>query len=205
MDSRRDIVDLHQLHAVIDACRECERVVPNLLKPTTMLRGDCGNIVIVGQGPGKHEVNKGKAFSGPSGKRLNQWLIQCGASPENPRKGIYLTSVIKCVPPEEKDILKLIRKCRSFLNSQLTILRPSLVITLGSVAYDELNSTSLPYDQALCRAVNTRDHVLITPVGFHYTILAWPHPSGLNRWHNDETNQELLVGSFKTVRQHLIK
>jgi len=192
------------LHNQINACRVCSQVVSDFAKPPKMDRGEPGFILVVGQGPGNTEIAKGRAFSGYSGKRLNDWLTQCGAEEQNPRAGIYLTSVIKCAG-SKNFFSTMARNCRSFLNQQLSIIRPELVITLGQEAYLELRFNELPYDAAICREQHSRDYVLMTPVGFHYSLLPWPHPSGLNRWHNDEENNELLKASFQIVKHYLIK
>jgi uracil-DNA glycosylase family 4 len=193
---------LRLLHDRINACRICSQVVPDFAKPLKMDRGGAGSIVVVGQGPGNIEIAKGRAFSGSSGKRLNEWLTQCGANEHNPRAGIYLTSVIKCAGAK-KHFSRMAHNCRSFLNQQLTIIRPALVITLGQEAYEELRFNEKPYYAALCREQRSIDYALITPVGFHYSLLPWPHPSGLNRWHNDEENHQLLKASFLIVTNHL--
>jgi len=197
-------VPLRLLHERIDACRICSQIVPNFIKPLKMERGEAGSIVVVGQGPGNTEIAKGRAFSGYSGKRLNEWLVQCGADEKNPRAGIYLTSVIKCSGAKNL-FSKMAHNCRLFLNQQLSIIRPALVITLGQEAYEELRFNEVPYDVALCREHRSAENVFMTPVGFHYSLLPWPHPSGLNRWHNDKENHDLLKTSFQIVKTHLIK
>jgi uracil-DNA glycosylase family 4 len=192
------------LHDRINSCHLCSTVVPNFVKPLTMNRGEAGSIVVVGQGPGNTEIAKEQAFSGYSGKRLDEWLIQCGATKERPRAGIYMTSVIKCIGAKNA-FPKMAHNCRPFLNQQLSIIRPALVITLGQQAYEELRFNQAPYQAALCQEYRSADYVMMTPVGFHYSLLPWPHPSGLNRWHNDQENIDLLTASFQTVRAHLVK
>jgi len=135
---------LKTLHEKINSCHKCSLVVPNLLKPNKMERGDPGTIVIVGQGPGNTELQKEIAFAGYSGKRLDEWLIRCGASKDNPREGIYMTSVIKCVGGKTY-FKQMAHNCRVFLNQQLSIIRPTLVITLGQEAYEELRFNETPY------------------------------------------------------------
>jgi len=197
-------IQLKLLHQQIDACRVCAQMVPDFTKPLKMERGEAGPIMVVGQGPGNTEIAKGRAFSGYSGKRLDEWLVQCGANEQNPRIGIYLTSVIKCAGAK-KYFSTMAHNCRSFLNKQLSIIRPALVITLGQEAYEELSFNEMRYDLALCREQRSSEIVFMTPVGFHYNLLPWPHPSGLNRWHNDEENNEMLKASFQIVIAYLVR
>jgi uracil-DNA glycosylase len=191
------------LHVRINQCLVCSDVVSGLTKPAAMNRGDIGRIMIVGQAPGNKELKTQEAFSGQSGRRLNEWLVKSGANADNPRKGIYLTAVVKCsAPPSSFSILA--HNCRRFLNEQLRIIQPRLVITLGKEAYEELRfDVEIPFASALCREFHSKDTMFTTPVGFHYTILPWPHPSGRNRWHNDPVNTALLSKSFIAVKHHL--
>src|SRR4051812_29427256 len=72
------------IHASINACRMCEPLVTNFEKPVSMNRGEPGRIVIVGQEPGKGEITSQRAFSGMSGRRLDQWLIASGCDAAAP-------------------------------------------------------------------------------------------------------------------------
>jgi len=89
--------------------------------------------------------------------------------------------------------------CRPFLQKQITLIRPKLIITLGQLAFDELNFTDLMFSDALCLPLASREHVLLSPFGYHFTLLPWPHPSGLNRWLNKPQNRQRLEKSFATV------
>jgi uracil-DNA glycosylase family 4 len=159
--------------------------------------------MVVGQAPGNHEFKSKGAFAGPSGRRLNEWLVSCGMPAANPRQGLYLTSVVKCVPPNNRCLARMVRNCRGFLDHQIALIKPSLIITLGRLAYEELRIEEVSYDDALCHTFETKGHLLVSAFGFDYTLLAWPHPSGLNRWHNEPENRSALEASFLIVKHHL--
>lgn len=159
--------------------------------------------MIIGQGPGNAELAGVRAFAGQSGHTLEGWLVSCGASSESPRDGIYFTSVIKCVCPRDKYFAHMAGNCRQFLRKQIMELAPELVITLGKKAYQELQVGEGTYETALCVPHHTSQFVLITPFGLHFNMLHWPHPSGLNRWHNDSANAIRLKASFDFVRQFI--
>ena len=125
---------LQIIHDNINACRKCEPLVQNYRKPTSMYRGEVGKIVIVGQEPGNREIASQRAFSGPSGRRLNEWLIASGFNLLDPRRGVYTTSVAKCLC-DDSGLALLRRNCIGFLDSQVRAVRPQLVISLGAVAY----------------------------------------------------------------------
>lgn len=91
--------------------------------------------VIVGQNPGRTEVEKDEPFVGDSGRIFNEELKKNNTS----RDDFYITNIVKCYTednrrPTNEEILY----CNSFLRLELNIIRPMLVITLGAVAYEEL-------------------------------------------------------------------
>lgn len=193
---------LEELHSTIDECRKCESGISNLCKPVRMLRGTPGSVMIVGQGPGRKERAIGFAFAGQSGRRLDEWLRQCrkqGAA----RDGVYFTSVVKCVAKSSQQLNIMVGNCRPFLTQQVSLIRPRLIITLGRIAFETLNFTAISFSQALCSPLETRNHVLFSQFGYHFTLLPWPHPSGLNRWLNVEKNREALQRSFEAVAPFL--
>lgn len=133
--------ELEALDLEISKCFKCQPFVEGFQKPNRLVRGVQSKIMIVGQSPGKTELTSGAAFSGQSGRRLNEWLISSGADPSFPRRDIYCTSIVKCFAPHMKSFTLMTRNCRSFLFRQAQLVRPTLVITLGQKAYDELRLT----------------------------------------------------------------
>lgn len=158
--------------------------------------------MIVGQGPGGAELKGTRAFAGQSGRTLDAWLVACGASKAAPRTGIYFTSVIKCVGAG-RDFEFMAARCIGFLHRQILTVRPELVITLGRKSFEALSASSDHYETALCKLVDTAQTLLVTPFGFHYSLLHWPHPSGLNRWLNSADNKERLRKSFEYVSRFI--
>jgi uracil-DNA glycosylase family 4 len=193
---------LDELHETVDACRKCEASIPNLCKPVRMFRGTPGKVIIVGQGPGRKERAIGYAFAGQSGKRLDEWLRKCRTH-GLARDGIYLTSVVKCVKKSARELEIMAKNCRPFLEAQISLIRPKLIITLGQLAFETLNFSEMTFSNALCTPLESRQHVLLPPFGYHLTLLPWPHPSGLNRWLNEKENRQKLERSFRTVATFL--
>lgn len=190
---------LKEVHAQIDECRICEDYINPFRKPLGLDRGDAGQIVVVGEGPGKSEESESRAFAGPAGRILEQWLIKCGASPQNIRAGIYFTSVTKCVKNGANDLSIMKSNCRTFLDKQLNILKPSLVISLGAHAFSSLKFTEEPFSSAIGRIFFSGDHLLISPYDHHFHLVVWPHPSPSNRWLNDSQNKKKLMDSFNFI------
>ena len=85
-------------------------------------------IMFVGEAPGWHEDQQGRPFVGPAGKYLEQLLASIGLT----RQQVYITNVIKTRPPENRDPLPAeIQNCRRWLERQIEIIRPRMIVTLG--------------------------------------------------------------------------
>ena len=111
------IIDCHQC----DLRSGCTNVVPG--------EGDFNaDIMIVGEGPGKNEDLQGKPFVGAAGKFLKELL----ASIDLKRENVYITNVVKCRPPENRDpLIEEIEACRGWLNQQVLAIKPKLIVLLG--------------------------------------------------------------------------
>jgi len=194
---------LAELHNRIDDCTVCSSFVRPFNKPAPGLdRGEGNEIFIVGQAPGRTEVKSKRAFSGGSGSRLDEWLTQCGRPAEDPRRGVYLTSILKCPMNNKGEFRGMARRCHHFLKSQLEIIRPKLVITLGQESFEYLRIVDGEYNELLCRLFLPADHSLLPHQPFG-ALMHWPHPSGLNRWHNVPENKIELDDSFAVVKEFL--
>ncbi|HET6594074.1 MAG TPA: uracil-DNA glycosylase [Anaerolineales bacterium] len=86
-------------------------------------------IMFIGEGPGASEDKQGRPFVGASGKFLDQLLEQAGVT----RTEVFITNVVKCRPPGNRDPLPdEIEICTSnYLEHQIEIINPSIIVTLG--------------------------------------------------------------------------
>lgn len=86
-------------------------------------------IMFIGEGPGASEDKQGRPFVGASGKFLDQLLEQAGVT----RTDVFITNVVKCRPPGNRDPLPdEIEICTSnYLEHQIKIVNPSIIVTLG--------------------------------------------------------------------------
>jgi DNA polymerase len=85
-------------------------------------------IMFVGEGPGFHEDQQARPFVGPAGKFLDELLASIGYK----RSDVYITNVVKCRPPENRDPLpNEVDACRAFLEEQISRIRPRVIVTLG--------------------------------------------------------------------------
>lgn len=107
-------------------------VCPDLAKAAThMVFGEGSpdaEIIFVGEAPGKNEDLQGRPFVGAAGKFLNEMLAQIGLN----REDVYITSILKYRPPNNRDPLPGEKEAfLPYLQAQLEVIQPVLVVTLG--------------------------------------------------------------------------
>ena len=88
-------------------------------------------LMFIGEGPGEQEDLQGEPFVGPAGKLLDDMLSIIDLS----RKNAYITNIVKCRPPQNRDPLPQEQDaCIGFLNGQLRLLQPRMLVCLGRIA-----------------------------------------------------------------------
>ena len=92
-------------------------------------------IVFIGEAPGRSEDLKGQPFVGSAGRILDQMLEQSGMK----RADIYITNVVKCRPPENRVPRQdEIDACHPYLQKQLEVIEPKLIVLLGKTASETM-------------------------------------------------------------------
>lgn len=114
-----------------------ENVCPELASDATQLVFGAGSadadIVFIGEAPGKNEDLKGEPFVGAAGKFLNEMLAMIGLK----REDIYITNIVKYRPPNNRDPLPAEKEdFLPYLQKQLQIIKPKLIVTLGRHSMD---------------------------------------------------------------------
>jgi len=116
-----------------------QNICPQLAKDATQLVFGDGNpdadVVFIGEAPGKNEDLQGLPFVGAAGKFLNEMLAGIGLT----RSDVYITNIVKYRPPNNRDPLPEEKAAfLPFLRSQLQVIAPKLVVTLGRHSMDSL-------------------------------------------------------------------
>lgn len=132
---------LEELRSNIGDCQRCK-----LGKTRTKLVFGVGNpdarIVFVGEGPGRDEDIQGEPFVGRAGQLLTD-IITKGMKMK--REDVYICNVVKCRPPENRNPEPdEVDACEGFLIKQLEVIRPEIVVALGTFAAKILLKTDLP-------------------------------------------------------------
>ena len=178
------------------ACRACaEAGFP--LESLPVLEGHEGQrAYLFGQAPGELEGVERRPWRGRAGQSLRRWLE---LDEETFYATFYCASVTRCYPgrtqhgpgdrtptPREQEL------CSFWLEWELRLLRPELIVTVGGLAIRRLlGPRSL--DECIGRAFD-RDGTVVVPL---------PHPSGVSRWPNAPANRARLDEALELIRAHL--
>jgi len=118
---------LSEISEQIAICPKCE-IARLRTKAVPGEGAENADIVFIGEAPGRHEDQQGRPFVGPAGQFLDQLL----ASIDLNRGRVYITNVIKCRHPDNRDPLPIeIHNCNEWLERQIEVIRPKMVVTLG--------------------------------------------------------------------------
>ena len=122
------------LHTEVRECRLCAlhrariKAVPGAGDPRA-------EIMIVGEAPGQKEDQQGLPFVGAAGQLLNQLLGSIGLN----RDEVYITNIVKCRPPGNRDPLpEEVASCSAYLDRQVELIRPAVILLLGRHAVQRL-------------------------------------------------------------------
>lgn len=118
---------LQEVAALISGCTRCElhfsrkRAVPGEGPPNAEL-------MFIGEGPGFHENEQGRPFVGAAGQFLDELLAGIGLK----RQQVYITNVVKCRPPANRDPqIEEMHACSDYLERQVQAINPKVIVTLG--------------------------------------------------------------------------
>ena len=160
-------------------------------------------VMLVGQAPGKVESAGGRAFAGRAGKTLFRWLERIGLDESTARERIYIAAITRCYPgpspsgrgdrvpsPAER------AACASWLDDELRLLRPRLLIPVGRLAIERF----LP--RRPLESLIGREHRLEYG-GAEMIAIPLPHPSGASSWIHQADHGELLSAALGAIRKRL--
>lgn len=193
------ITDLSVLHERLRGCRLCLEA-GHAVFPRAIFSGRVGaSIMVIGQAPGITEKEAGRPFNAGSGTRLFRWLAEAGIDEGWFRSTQYMTSVTKCYPGRTKtgsgDRVPSNREqaiCRPYLDREIEIVNPALILPVGSLAIRLYFDASLPLEKVIGsqRQVDGR------------WVVPLPHPSGASRWHQGESNRQLIRQAIELIAGH---
>jgi DNA polymerase len=121
---------LSEFTALYEEIRTCQKCILSQGR-TNAVPGEgpeAAEIMLIGEGPGFHEDRQGRPFVGASGNFLEELLAKIDMK----RTDVYIANVVKCRPPGNRDPQPAeIEACRPYLDQQIDLVRPRLIVTLG--------------------------------------------------------------------------
>ena len=226
-------IGFDELHAELAACRRCLEEGYWIAPGPVFSRGAGAGLMLIGQAPGPTEAVVKRPFNAGSGKRLFKWLAEAGWDEAEFRATAYMTAITKCYPgrsdtgkgdrvatPFEQSL------CRPWLEQELRLVRPRLLILVGglaikllyppSVRLDEIIGTAayfapgvddpLNFDLSQAKIVTSDQWLMTSEVEARLTrqgrfVVPLPHPSGASLWPNRPENQVLISRAMVLLRE----
>jgi uracil-DNA glycosylase len=179
-------------------CRRCPLMHPPPVSGGPVL----SRVLLIGQAPGVREPVAGKPFAWTAGKTLFRWFEEAaGLREEAVRRKIYFAAVCRCFPgkaPGGSDRVpnpQEIENCSSWLNRELKILQPRLVIPVGKLAIAQFIPAG-KLEQIIGRRFR------VERAGEEFDLIPLPHPSGASPWHRIPPGRDLLSKALKLIVRH---
>ncbi len=195
MGSAQSALVAHQ--AALARCRRCPRM------ESTPVIGNAvvSRVMLVGQAPGPREAVVKRPFAWTAGKMLFKWFGTIGLGEDEFRSRAYMAAVCRCFPgkmprggdrvPDPDEI----RNCSGWLDAELAIIRPRLVIPVGKLAIQQFMPA------ARLDAVVGRIH-RTTRGPIRFDLAPLPHPSGASTWQHVEPGKTLLRQALVLIAAH---
>jgi uracil-DNA glycosylase len=133
--------DWEGLQAAVVGCRKC-RLCETRTNTVFGVGPRQAPLMVVGEGPGADEDAQGEPFVGRAGKLLDEMLRAIGRSRKS---NTYIANVVKCRPPANREPAEdEAEACRAYLEQQLRLVQPKLIVALGRIAAQRLLATDTP-------------------------------------------------------------
>jgi uracil-DNA glycosylase len=184
--------------AALRKCRRCPR-----MKSTPVSGGAVvSDVMIIGQAPGPREPTLKRPFAHTAGRTLFRWFeMFAGMNEVAVRSTIYFAAVCRCFPgkaPGGTDRVPVpgeIRNCAPWMNEEIKILKPRLIIPVGRLAISQfIEYTKLQQVIGLEFRTRRANHV--------FDLIPLPHPSGASPWHKIPPGKQLLEKAMRKIARH---
>ncbi len=133
-------LDWDELKSCVESCTRCE-----LHQSRTQTVFGVGNPdatwMIIGEAPGAEEDRRGEPFVGRAGKLLDEMLRAIGQA----RADVFIANILKCRPPNNRDPkVEEVGQCREYLERQIALVNPDIILAVGRIAAQNLLGTDSP-------------------------------------------------------------
>lgn len=161
-------------------------------------------VYLVGQAPGPHEGKLGRPFAWTAGKTLFRWFATIGLDEPAFRERVFMAAVCRCFPGKAKGggdrvpAADEIAACGRFMEREVALLRPRLVIPVGRLAIAQVLGDA---GQGPLVDVIGAAHA-VTLFGHETTAIPLPHPSGASTWFKVEPGRSLTERALLAIGAH---
>ena len=134
--------EIEQLEKVREKCLSCQKCPLGKTRTNIVFSGGLPNhkLMLIGEAPGYYEDQQGEPFIGKAGQLLDKIFASVGLSRQ---KDVYICNTLKCRPPDNRDPLPEEKAaCREYLDAQIEILKPRIILLCGRVAVHSLLETT---------------------------------------------------------------
>ncbi|OIO04950.1 MAG: uracil-DNA glycosylase [Elusimicrobia bacterium CG_4_10_14_0_2_um_filter_56_8] len=179
-------------------CRRCPQMLPPVVSGGPVL----SRVLLVGQAPGDKEPVMGRPFAWTAGKSLFAWFKQAAGIDEAQfRASVYIAAVCRCFPgkkasggdrvPSPAEVIE----CSAWLNRELELLRPELVIPIGKLAIAQFMEVD-KLDGVVGRVFRIKRGDL------SFDLIPLPHSSGASPWRYTAEGKPLLAKALALIGAH---
>ena len=184
-----------KLEVLKNKCTSCVKCTLSITRNNVVFgRGNPNsNLFVIGEGPGQQEDEQGLAFIGRSGKLLDDIFLSAGI---DTNKDCYISNIVKCRPPDNrKPSINEVSECIPWLNQQIDLIKPKIIVLAGSTAVDSYLGIKEPISQLRGRWIIKED-IKYMPI-FHpsYLLRNSSNEKGKPKW--------LTVKDIKKVKKEL--
>lgn len=177
------------LQTSVEACKLCE-----LHKTRAQTVFGTGNqqarCLIIGEAPGAEEDRQGLPFVGKSGKLLTNML----ASIHIAREDIYIANILKCRPPNNRDPKpEEATACRGYLERQIALIQPALILVVGRIAAHNLLQTTTPLGRLRGSVHTLPNHTVPVIVTYHPAYLLRQPAEKRRAWQDLQLARDFLA------------
>lgn len=133
-------LDWNELRATVDECTDC-RLHAGRTQAVFGVGNQEAELMVIGEAPGADEDREGEPFVGRAGQLLNEMLFAIG----HPRDTVYIANIVKCRPPENRNPQHdEAASCSGYLQRQIELVSPAVILALGKVAAQNLLQSDQP-------------------------------------------------------------
>lgn len=134
------VMDWNGLRAAVKDCTACG-LRAGCTQTVFGVGDESARWLFIGEAPGADEDRQGEPFVGRAGQLLNSMIAAMGMK----REQVYIANILKCRPPNNRDPRpEEAELCRPFLERQIALIQPKLIVALGRIAAQNLLNTETP-------------------------------------------------------------